>query len=602
MTLEQYWTILIKRWQLVVICFLLVGGGAFAGSKLMKPLYQSSALVQVVIRSGNNNQADYNNLLASDELVQTEATLTTSDTVLREVASHYPGLTASQLGGEISSSPRTSTQLFEIDAIDLSPTRAKDLANDTALTLIKQQAQEMQQENTQARQQIQQNIDLTQQQIDETTSKISTLQARGGNAEQVALLQIQLSGLVQHYNQWQTALAQLELTQAQSGNPLRLAQSAQISTYPVRPNIPLNTGGGLLAGLLLGMLLVVLFERLDTGVRTPQEMGRLLGWPVLATIWRTDSSNPEDLINPKGNNANVEAYRILRTNIGFSGIDNPLRSLIVTSAMPHDGKSTIAANLAIFMARAGKQTLLIDADLRRPTQHTLFGLSEMQMGLTNGILAFSMSNIPDTPTDRIPSIPDTPNFQQPSAPTQKGVSPSATTRLSLEPFVQSVGISNLWVMPSGPLPPNPPELLDSKAMQCFLKVIADAGVEIVIFDAAPLLSLSDASILASKVEGALVVVDTAHANKGRLKEMKAVLLQTGVHVIGCVANKQRLKRKDMAYSYYYNNDLAEKQNGQENHTGNGHTPRVPVTPALPVFPSPLDRERSQARTAHYREE
>src|SRR5438552_3095931 len=103
MTLQQYWTILIKHWKLVVICFLFVGLGAFIGSKLMPPLYQSSALVQVVIRSGNNNQADYNNLLASNELVQTEATLATSDSVLREVASHYPGLTVSQLTGEVSS-------------------------------------------------------------------------------------------------------------------------------------------------------------------------------------------------------------------------------------------------------------------------------------------------------------------------------------------------------------------------------------------------------------------------------------------------------------------------------------------------------------------
>ncbi len=97
MTLEQYRVILIKRWKLILLCFLLVGLGAFIGSKLMKPVYQSSALVQVVIRSSNNNQADYNNLLASDQLVQTESTLATSNTVLTEVASHYPGLTLPKL-------------------------------------------------------------------------------------------------------------------------------------------------------------------------------------------------------------------------------------------------------------------------------------------------------------------------------------------------------------------------------------------------------------------------------------------------------------------------------------------------------------------------
>src|SRR6266566_7517629 len=109
MTLEQYLTILIKQWKLLLICFFLVGAGAFGGSKLMTPLYQSSALVQVVIRSNPATQSNYENLLASEQLVQTEATLATSDPVLREVASHYPSLSVIQLAGEVSSSPKTST-------------------------------------------------------------------------------------------------------------------------------------------------------------------------------------------------------------------------------------------------------------------------------------------------------------------------------------------------------------------------------------------------------------------------------------------------------------------------------------------------------------
>ena len=136
MSFEQFWTILLKRWKLIVLCILVVGLGSFMGSKLMKPLYQSSALVQVVISSGNANQASYDNLLASEQLVQTEATLATSDAVLREVAPHYPGLSVSQLTGEVSSSFKTNTQLFEIDVVDPSPGRAASLANDVAKTLI----------------------------------------------------------------------------------------------------------------------------------------------------------------------------------------------------------------------------------------------------------------------------------------------------------------------------------------------------------------------------------------------------------------------------------------------------------------------------------
>src|SRR6266487_392171 len=151
MSFEQFWSIMVKRWRLIVISFLVVGLGAFIGSKLMTPLYQSSALVQVAIHS-SNNQADYNSLLASDQLVQTEASLASSDPVLREVASHYPGLTVQQLIREVTSTSKLNTQLFEIDVVDPSPTRAAALANDIAATLIKQQLQVVQHDNSQSQQ------------------------------------------------------------------------------------------------------------------------------------------------------------------------------------------------------------------------------------------------------------------------------------------------------------------------------------------------------------------------------------------------------------------------------------------------------------------
>src|SRR5439155_17408330 len=138
MTLAQHWTILVKQWRLIVICFLAVGVGASIASRLMTPLYQSTALVQVAVSSGSSI-TDYTNLLASEQLVQTEAILATSDPVLREVASHYPGLTVEQLSKNATSAPKLNTQLFEVDVLDSNPTRAAALANDIAQTLVKQQ-------------------------------------------------------------------------------------------------------------------------------------------------------------------------------------------------------------------------------------------------------------------------------------------------------------------------------------------------------------------------------------------------------------------------------------------------------------------------------
>src|SRR6266851_1771214 len=112
MTFAQYWALVAKQWKLIVVCFVVVGLGAYIGSKLTTPRYQSLALVQVAIQS-SNNQANYDSLLASDQLVQTEAQLATSDPVLREVASHFAGLTAQELADEVTSTAKTNTQLFE---------------------------------------------------------------------------------------------------------------------------------------------------------------------------------------------------------------------------------------------------------------------------------------------------------------------------------------------------------------------------------------------------------------------------------------------------------------------------------------------------------
>jgi Mrp family chromosome partitioning ATPase/capsular polysaccharide biosynthesis protein len=564
MTLEQYWTIMLKQWRLILACFLIVGLGAYLVSKVTTPVYQSTALVQVTVQSANS-QADYNSLLASDQLVQTESELAISDPVLLEVASRYPGMTADELSKEVSTTVKPNTQLFEISVLDTHPARAAALANDVAATLIRQQIETTQQSNDRSRQQVQQEINTTQQQIDTITNQIATLQAQGGKQAQIGVLQVQLAGLQQHYSDWQTLLAQLELAQQQNGNLLRVVQPAQPARTPARPQVLLNTGAGLLAGLFLGVLLALLFEQLDTRVRSSEDLTRLLNWPVLATIWRPDGPRfgrltprlealsqqanlpvpsgvwgPDpsqiELVNPRGHSPNVEAYRILRTNIGFSAVDKPLHTIMVVSAQPNDGKSTVAANLAIFMAKAGKQTLLVDADLRRPTLHEKFRLAPDKLGLSNVVIAISQLQT---------------TTSAPSTHENAGHMEHTPSGFSLATYMHSVGIANLRVMPSGPLPPNPPELLDSKAMERLFTLFADSGAEAVILDTPPLLGLSDASILAPRVDGIIIVVDITRATKKQLVQLKTTLTRTGARVLGCVVNKQRHSRKDTAYSYYY---------------------------------------------------
>lgn len=580
MTFEHYLAILGKRWKLIFLCVIILGLGTYSGSKLLTPLYQSSVLVQVNIIS-SNNQADYNSLLASDQLVQTEALLAVSAPVLQEVASHYPGLSTGQLAKEVSSSVKVNTQLLQIDVADPSPQRAAELANDIASTLIEQQLQVTQQNNNRAQQQIQQDIDATSAQIATITTKIADLETRSGTQAQVAALQIQRDGLQQHYNQWQTLLAQIELAQAQNSSFLRVAQSATPSTSPVRPQVLLYTAGGLLTGLLLGLLLALLFERLDTRVRTAEAVSQYLNWSSLATIWKAGGPKEQDaIINPTGNHPNAESFRILRTNLGFSAIDKPLRSIMVTSATPGEGKSTVAANLAIFMAKSGKKTVLVDADLRRSTQHDKFHIAADRQGLSNAILAFSLQSIQ----------------RQAANPMSSEGKPA---EISLEPYLHSVSIPNLLVMPSGPLPPNPSELLDSKALERLFTTVTHGGIDMLIIDTPPLLGLSDASILSTKVDGAIVVVDITTANRGNLRHIKEQLTKTGITVLGYVVNKQRRSRKDSAYSYYYSYrpDNTAKSNKKTRPASDGHTRTISRTSlsdiSLPTMASSAGENNQQ---------
>src|SRR6202030_559462 len=136
--IDRYWKILLKRWKLILICFVVTGVAVYIVSKLTTPMYQSTSVVQVAV-SSNNSQANIDALQASAQLVQTEAQLALGDPVLREVASHYPGLSVDQLSKNVSTTVKTSTQLFQIDVIDASPNRAAALANDIPKTLIEQQ-------------------------------------------------------------------------------------------------------------------------------------------------------------------------------------------------------------------------------------------------------------------------------------------------------------------------------------------------------------------------------------------------------------------------------------------------------------------------------
>ncbi len=549
MTLENYWSLLLKQWKMLVGCVVIVGLGAYVGSRCMTPVYQSSVLMRITI-AATSNSTDINNLLASDQLVQTESQLAMSSPVISDVVSRFPGMTVDQLTKATTSSYKLNTQLFEIDVVNVSPKRAAALANDIANTLIKQQSKENQLDNNRSQQQLQQavdaarrNVDATQKSMNDIQLRIATLVVSQGSVGQIDALEAQMSSLgsqlnsqQEYYNQWQTSLTQLKLTEAQNSSFLRIAQPAQPAINPVRPQILLNTGLGSIAGLFLGFVVAVLLEQLDTRIRTAEDINQLLNYPTLSTIWYANGSKNDEgtIINFGRKNINSESYRILRTNIGFAAVDKPIRSLVVTSAMPNDGKSTIATNLAIFMAGAGKNTLLIDADLHRPAIHTKLLIHEDTKGLSDAIVACSQDQ-------SLASLPAT----------------SEMMDRFLESFIHSVDSANLHVMPAGSLPPNPAELLDSIAMSNLLTIIMKSKFDIIIFDTPPLLGLADTRSLTSKVDGTVVVADVTRATRKNMQQVKSLLTQSGTRILGFVVNKQHRVHREVPY-YYYDQEQEQK--------------------------------------------
>lgn len=203
----------------------------------------------------------------------------------------------------------------------------------------------------------------------------------------------------------------------------------------------------------------------------------------------------------------AEAYRTLRTNLEFSNLDKSLRTILVSSASAEEGKSTTLANLAVTMAQSGKRVILVDADLRRPTQHQIFGLKN-NAGLTDMV--------------RDDAILATPPAQE-------------------------SGVQNLRVLTSGQLPPNPAEILGSKRMGEILQALLQ-DADVVLFDAPPVLAVTDAAVLASKVDGVLLVVSAGKTKRENARKAQSQLEKINANVIGAVLNNVQADRRAQYYS------------------------------------------------------
>ena len=272
--------------------------------------------------------------------------------------------------------------------------------------------------------------------------------------------------------------------------------AARVPLVPSSPNISLNLGLGLIAGFALGIGVAVLRQVLDTKVRTEGDVRALTDRPILGVVG-FDQEVPRHpvILRDEPLAAPSEAIRRLRTNLQFIDVANRPKSIVISSSIPGEGKSTIAINLAVSLADTGARVILVDADLRRPTIAEYVGI-EGRVGLTTVLIG----------------------------------------RADVEDVVQPLGTSTLDLLPAGQIPPNPSELLGSPAMAGLLDRLV-ATYDMVLLDSPPLLPVTDSTVLSKLAGGALVVVGADRIHRHQLQEALGSLETAGAHVFGVVMNK-----------------------------------------------------------------
>lgn len=285
--------------------------------------------------------------------------------------------------------------------------------------------------------------------------------------------------------------------------PAVIWEKAEAATIPYSPKVLLNMVLGTLVGLIVGVGLAFLIEYLDTSIKTMDDVESLLGVPVLAVVpknIRLLHKNPPDI-------ADAEAYRILRTNIEFNRKSADANTISMVSGGPGEGKSTTLCNLAYTCAQGGYSVLIVDADLRRPTQHKLLEISNA-VGLTNYL----------------------------------------TTNMGLDDVILSTGIENLSIIPSGILPADAVGILNSQRMSDMIAELK-SRYDIIFFDSPPILGVSDGSVLSSEVDQSIIIVQHRRFPKAMLKRVKQSVTNVGGTVLGVVLNNVDL-RHDPNYYYY----------------------------------------------------
>lgn len=512
--LQDYVAVLRRRRRVLVLSILVAVGAALAISLVQTPQYRAESelllrrtaseelLVDEVgqVRSSMDSERELNNEI---RLIQSRAVRDAVDDVYDgqlDVDDVTAGAPASE-----------SNDVLDISVTASDPAEAAALVNLYAETYIAERKARQVADLLETGEEIQSRLDGLREQIAEVSRPLDDINARIAatpvdspqrseleEQRQAVLAQVlpQLAPLQSRESSFRGQLEQLEVTQdlTQAGG-VEVLTPAEEPDAPVSPNTVANLVVGGLIGLLGGIALAFAVEYLDDSVGSKDEAERITRLPTLGVIPKATDASVDLVTVGDPSSPAAEAYRSLRTSVKFLALDASVRTILVTSAAASEGKTVTAANLATVLAQRGDRVLLVGGDLRRPRVHELFG-SPQSPGLTTVLV---------------------------------GDATAETTTYSVEE------VPGLYVMPPGPTPPNPAELLDSNRARDLFASLRDT-FDAVVVDAPPVLPVTDAQILAASADAVLLVVAYRETSKRGLTRSMELLAQVEAPLVGVVLN------------------------------------------------------------------
>jgi non-specific protein-tyrosine kinase len=511
---------LVWRWLwLFMLAPVVTGGIAYSLARRIPPVYEAQTTI-LINESQEAKGADYFSLMLSERLSLTYARLMTTRATLVKVEEAL-GLPPNSIQAVSANPIKNNTEFIQVRAEHEDSEMAAKIVN----TLVRLFSEEVVSTLNAGR--FEASKATLQQQADKIEAQIESTGARiqgSWNESEKASLEMRNAQYMQIYASLLMSLEQVRMAEMRSTSsvlPLDPAMPGKM----VRPRTMRMVAMAMFMGLLLAAGLVFGLNALDNTVKDPEDLARQLGLPIQGVIPIHDTGPGEMIAEKQPRSPVTESFRSLRTNVRFAGVDHPIRRLMITSPMPVDGKTTVAVNLAIVLAQSGMRVCLIDADMRRSMVHKA-------LALTNGNRANGLSRL----------------FLQDNLDIDSALLPTAT--------------EGLLALPAGPHPPNPSELLGSGKMKEILDKLLESA-DILVLDTPPIMSVTDAAIMAGLVDGVLVVFRPGMTKMMAMKQAVGQLVRVNAKIIGLVANNGQ------GYADYYYREHYSKYSYHSHEHGSG---------------------------------